>query len=220
MDIPVTPSRASRERPPSDARIARRPLSRMTLAARAGHRASTCVDAFDRLDDLPRGHGYDLRATATRRCSTGSHASASTTVGGAVLGGGESGEESRRETAWGRSPGREAGERFGCETPGSFAFATPMSKGVTATSTPRTPMLVRESPDGARLEALLAAPVKANRVERTPNATPLRLRFDNVEQVTARESNERTRKRPRGKVSDVFKATKSLTPRITRARKS
>jgi len=137
-----------------------------------------------------------------------------------LLGVGESSNESHRETTWGRSPRRETGERFGCETPGNFAFATPMSKATTATSTPKTPILVTESPDGARLEALLAAPVKAKRVERTPNATPLRLRFDNVDKVTARQSNERTKKRPHGKVSDVFKATKNLTPRITRARKS
>ena len=168
----------------------------------------------------------DARGRATkywlrRRCSTGSHASASTNIlGGGV---GESSNESDQATARVRRRGattsssendgeraasesRDATRRSGGqETPGHFAFATPMSNALrSAAATPRTPRLTAESPDVARLDALLAAPLKPNFgtrsvVEKTPDATPLKLRFDNVEIV--RSNGNKKRKRG-GRVSD------------------
>ena len=122
--------------------------------------------------------------------------------------------------------GRRA-ERGGIDTPGHFAFATPMSARVCeeGMTTPRTPTLANDSPDRARLDELLAAPVKPNfgtraAIECTPRHTPLKLRFDDNVDVVVSGTNATSKKRARGKLSDVFKATKSTTPRLTRARKA
>ena len=188
--------------------------------------------ARDADDDRARGTKYWLR----RRCSTGSHASEGTEVG--MLTGGESSNESHQATgrrtrrggsASASTPpgaGRRA-ERGGIDTPGHFAFATPMSARVReeGMTTPRTPTLANDSPDRARLDELLAAPVKPNfgtraAIECTPRHTPLKLRFDDNVDVVVSGTHATSKKRARGKLSDVFKATKSTTPRLTRARKA
>jgi hypothetical protein len=92
-------------------------------------------------------------------------------------------------------------------------------------TTPRTPTLANDSPDRARLDELLAAPVKPNfgtraAIECTPRHTPLKLRFDDNVDVVVSGTHATSKKRARGKLSDVFKATKSTTPRLTRARKA
>ena len=188
--------------------------------------------ARDDDDDRARGTKYWLR----RRCSTGSHASEATEVG--MLTGGESSNESHQAT--GRRTRREGAAsastptgdargraRGGIDAPGHFAFATPMSaraceEGMT---TPRTPTLANDSPDRARLDELLAAPVKPNfgtraAIECTPRHTPLKLRFDDNVDVVVSGTNATSKKRARGRLSDVFKATKATTPRLTRARKA
>lgn len=192
-------------------------------------------DAHDEICDAGDARGRTTKYWLRRRCSTGSHASASTNIlGGGV---GDNSNESDQATTRVRrrgattsssesaaAEGRDVARRnSGQETPGHFAFATPMSNALrSAATTPRTPRLTAESPDGARLDALLAAPLKPNFgtrsvVEKTPDATPLKLRFDNIEIV---RSNGGDKKRKRGgRVSDVFKATKSTTPRVTRAQK-
>lgn len=155
-----------------------------------------------------------------------------------MLTGGESSNESHQATgrrarrggsASASTPpgaGRRA-ERGGIDTPGHFAFATPMSARVCeeGMTTPRTPTLANDSPDRARLDELLAAPVKPNfgtraAIECTPRHTPLKLRFDDNVNVVVSGTHATSKKRARGKLSDVFKATKSTTPRLTRARKA
>jgi len=200
------------------------------LVTRAFEDDENCDEICDAGDARGRTTKYWLR----RRCSTGSHASASTNIlGGGV---GDNSNESDQATTRLRrsattsssksvaSEGRDVARlNSGQETPGHFAFATPMSNALrSAATTPRTPRLTAESPDGARLDALLAAPLKPNFgtrsvVEKTPDATPLKLRFDNIEIV--RSSGGGKKRKRGGRVSDVFKATKSTTPRVTRAQK-
>jgi len=221
---------------PVDARTTRERRAMTVLRAfddaRADARATATTARRDHDDDdRARGTKYWLR----RRCSTGSNASASTNVG--ILSSGDSSNESHhamgRRTRRGGSAststpptdGRRA-TRGGIDTPGNFAFATPMSARVRVEglSTPRTPTLANDSPDRARLDELLAAPMKPNlgtraAIECTPRHTPLKLRFDDVDDVVG-EMTKASKKRARGKLSDVFKATKSTTPRLTRARKA
>ena len=182
-------------------------------------------------EDRARLTKYRLR----RRRSTGSRASEATEVGMLF---GESSNESHQATgrrarrggsASASTPpgaGRRA-ERGGIDTPGHFAFATPMSARVCeeGMTTPRTPTLANDSPDRARLDELLAAPVKPNfgtraAIECTPRHTPLKLRFDDNVDVVVSGTNATSKKRARGRLSDVFKATKATTPWLTRARKA
>ena len=181
--------------------------------------------AFERLEDdrtpstTPR-RAYHLRATTTSRRWSVATSSASARRRRAVEDGEDDGSSAGADART-RATGRRAETtartetRSGWETPGNFAFATPMRDDGGKTASPRTPSLTRDSPCAARLDALLAAPVKPNfGVQRTPNATPLKLRFDGFEV-------EKPKKRARGKVSDVFRATKSAaTPaRLTRAKR-
>lgn len=208
------------------------------------------VVAFEDAFEEDRKSKYWLRER--RRSSTSSGASASTNILGCGMGdsSNESHQAMGRRTSGARragslSPGRgEAvqdrsankkagkGENRFETTPGHFAFATPMTSARTtplAETTPRTPCFASSPPDEARLENLLAAPVKPNGGRRaatssanecTPNATPLKLRFDNLDVVISSTGTKSNKKRAR-RVSDHFPSKKSTTPaqRFTRARK-
>jgi hypothetical protein len=207
------------------------------------------VVAFEDAFEEDRKSKYFLRER--RRSSTSSGASASTNILGCGMGdsSNESHQAMGRRTSGARragslSPGRgEAvqdrsakkagkGENRFETTPGHFAFATPMTSARTtplAKTTPRTPCFASSPPDEARLENLLAAPVKPNGGRRaatssanecTPNATPLKLRFDNLDVVISSAGTKSNKKRAR-RVSDHFPSKKSTTPtqRFTRARK-
>ena len=207
------------------------------------------VVAFEDAFEEDRKSKYWLRER--RRSSTSSGASASTNILGCGMGdsSNESHQAMGRRTSGARragslSPGRgEAvqdrsakkagkGENRFETTPGHFAFATPMTSARTtplAKTTPRTPCFASSPPDEARLENLLAAPVKPNGGRRaatssanecTPNATPLKLRFDNLDVVISSAGTKSNKKRAR-RVSDHFPSKKSTTPaqRFTRARK-
>lgn len=207
------------------------------------------VVAFEDAFEEVRKSKYWLRER--RRSTSSSGASASTNVLGCGMGdsSNESHQAMGRRTSGARragslSPGRgeavqdrsakKAGKsenRFET-TPGHFAFATPMTSARTtplAETTPRTPCFASSPPDEARLENLLAAPVKPNGGRRaamssanecTPNATPLKLRFDNLDVVISSAGTKSNKKRAR-RVSDHFPSKKSTTPaqRATRARK-
>jgi len=204
-------------------------------------------DAIEADDTERRSSKYWLRER--RRSSTSSGASASTNILGCGMG--ESSNESHqamgRRTSGARragslSPGRGAavedrsakagkGENRFETTPGHFAFATPMASARTTPlteTTPRTPCFASSPPDEARLENLLAAPIKPNGGRRattssanecTPNATPLKLRFDNLDVISP--AGLKSNKKRARRVSDHFPAKKSTTPaqRFTRARK-
>jgi hypothetical protein len=235
--LATTTPAPTRERVATTDATARREAAMTARATRErddGARATTDEGGARATTDEDRARltKYWLR----RRCSTGSHASEATEVG--MLTGGESSNESHQATgrrarrggsASASTPpgaGRRA-ERGGIDTPGHFAFATPMSARVCeeGMTTPRTPTLANDSPDRARLDELLAAPVKPNfgtraAIECTPRHTPLKLRFDDNVDVVVSGTHATSKKRARGKLSDVFKATKSTTPRLTRARKA
>ena len=205
----------------------------MPCTARAHTARGVDDDAFnDAFNDASTHHDrtterYWLRKHADRRASDASSNASVTTAGGIARDGGVCTPSGGRAAA-SVSPG----------TSFAFAFATPSSRRATpgdgrgrGVATPATPMAFRSpfrSPtdeESARLELLLAAPLKPNggrraraRALATPQQTPLKLRFENFASSVEEGRSEKKRAR---KMSDVFKATKSTsTPRVTRARKN